>query len=91
VRRLVFPILVACLLAGCGGQLPWQTQAAADPGAEDDAKCRSYGLQPATTEYEKCRAKLADLRAQQEADSRARTVRGLQGRPPAGMDPGSPH
>jgi hypothetical protein len=92
VYRLL-PILVACLLTSCGGQLPWQSAAAPDPGVEDDAKCQSHGYQPGTPDYEKCRMKLADLRDQAAADNRAGVGSRLLGQPPSWWTPGpnSPH
>jgi hypothetical protein len=87
VFRLL-PILVACLLAGCSGQLPWQSAAAPDPAAEDDAKCQSSGYRLGTPEYEKCRTKLGDQRAQAEAQDRSYLAARLQGKPPSWWNPG---
>jgi hypothetical protein len=80
VYRLV-PMLVALFLAGCAGHSP---EAQTPPGlaAQDDAKCQSYGLQPGTPEYDKCRAKLADQRTQAEFNDRAALAGRLQGRLP---------
>ena len=50
--------------------------------SKDSVKCQSYGLQPGTTEYEKCLAQLADKRAQAEANERSSLGNRLQGRPP---------
>lgn len=89
-----FPILLACLLAGCGGQLPWQSASAKDPatqGAEDDAKCQSYGYHPGTPDYDKCRTRVADQRLDQEQQDRADVANRLQGKPPSWWNPGPPH
>ena len=71
-------VLAALLLASCASP---QTEAQAKAGidAKEDAKCQSSGLQPGTVDYDQCRAKLADLRAQ--ADRGALSGR-LLNRPP---------
>ena len=84
-RSLV--VLVALLIAGCATHSPEadaqaQAQAQADAASKDSAKCQSYGLQPGTTEFEKCLAQLADKRAQAEANERSSLGNRLQGRPP---------
>jgi hypothetical protein len=91
VYRFAFPVFVAFLLAGCGGQLPWETKTAVDPAAEDDAKCQAAGYRPATPDYEKCRARLVDLRAQADAQSRADLGARLAGKPPSWSTQGPPH
>jgi hypothetical protein len=88
VYRLLPLLITCCLLASCGGQLPWQSAAAPDPTAEDDAKCQAHNYQPGTPEYEKCRGKLADLRAQAEQADRADIASRLQGKPPSWWIPG---
>jgi hypothetical protein len=89
VRRAL-PILaicfVACCVAGCASKTPEQqaqadAQAQAQGAAADDAKCRSYGLQPGTPEFEKCLSKLADVRAQQDYSERAALMNRLQMKP----------
>jgi hypothetical protein len=75
----ILPILAMCLLAGCASKTPEQIQA--EGTVADDAKCRSYGLQPGTPEFEKCLTKLADLRAQQEYGERAALMQRLQNKP----------
>ena len=90
MSRLV-PILALLLLAGCANQLPWSDpQPKADGAVADDAKCRSYGLQPGTPEFEKCLTKLADQRAQADYNERAALSGRLQNRPPPGFDTGIP-
>jgi len=81
VRRTV-TILLAVLLAGCANSFtnPFAPQQPVDLPAQDDAKCKSLGLQPGTPEYEKCRTKLADLHAQQETNDRAALAGRLQGK-----------
>jgi hypothetical protein len=85
----VVPILAICFLGGCASKTPEQqaqaeaqAQAQAEGAAADDAKCRSYGLQPNTPEFLRCIDKLADLRAQREYNDRAALMGRLQGRPP---------
>ncbi len=83
----VVPILAICFLAACASKTPEQeareqAQAQAESAAADDAKCRSYGLQPNTPEFEKCLTKLGDLRAQQQYNDRAAVGNRLQGRQP---------
>jgi hypothetical protein len=90
VNRFVFPIFVACLLAGCAGQLPWETKAGVDPAAEDDAKCQAAGYRPGTADYEKCRARVVDLRAQADAQSRTDLGARLAGKPPSWATQGPP-
>ena len=85
--RRVVPILAICLLAGCASKTPEQlaqeqAQTQAEAAAADDAKCRSYGIQPGTPEFEKCVTKLAEMRAQREYNDRAALMGRLQGRPP---------
>jgi hypothetical protein len=90
VARLAL-ILVVILLAGCATHSPdAEAQARAQGAAADDAKCKSYGLTPGTPEFEKCLTKLADQRAQAEADSRSGLAGRLQGRLPPGMDTSAP-
>jgi hypothetical protein len=72
-------VLVAFLLAGCASP-ETDVQARAEADAKDDAKCQSSGFQPGTADYDKCRTKLADLRAQ--ADRGALAGR-LLNRPPS--------
>ena len=72
-------ILVALLLAGCTSA-ETEAQAKAEADAKDDAKCQSTGYQPGTLNYDQCRTKLADLRAQ--ADRGALAGR-LLNRPPS--------
>jgi hypothetical protein len=84
-RSLV--ILVALLLADCATHSPEadaqaQAQAQAEATTKDAAKCQSYGLQPGSSEYEKCVAQLADKRAQAESGNRSDLAGRLQGRPP---------
>jgi len=73
------PILLVLLLAGCASQKT-EEQARAEADARDDAQCQTRGYHPGSVDYDQCRAKLADLRAQ--ADRSALANR-LQGRPPA--------
>lgn len=90
MRHLV-AILAVLLLVGCANHSPpGDAQAKADGAAADDAKCRSYGLQPGTREFEKCLTKLADQRAQADYDERAALSGRLQGRLPPGLDTGIP-
>jgi hypothetical protein len=77
VHRSIF-LVVLLLAAGCATKTPEP----AEISAQEDAKCQSYGLTPGTPEYEKCRTKLADLRAQQEYKDRAALAGRLQGRMP---------
>jgi hypothetical protein len=93
VYRLLPILLTCCLLTDCGGQLPWQSAAAPDPAAEDDAKCQAHGYQPGTPDYDKCRTKLADLHDQAAAANRADVGARLQGKPPSWWTPGpnTPH
>lgn len=49
--------------------------------AQDDAECRSEGLQPDTPKYEQCRTKLADRRTYSEQTERAGVANRLLGRP----------
>jgi hypothetical protein len=79
VFRLL-PILLVLLLAGCASKPP---ETDSDISARDDAKCQSSGVKPGTPEYEKCRTKLADLRAQQELDDRKALAARLQGKLPS--------
>jgi|ERR1700677_1331509 hypothetical protein len=72
-------ILVAFLLAGCASAQT-EEQARAEADAKDGAQCQAHGFKPGTADYDACRAKLADLRAQ--ADRGALAGR-LQGRPPS--------
>jgi uncharacterized protein YceK len=79
-------ILAVCLLSGCVNKTPEQqaqeeAQKQAEGAAADDAKCRSYGLQPGTPEFEKCVTKLADLRAQRDYNDRAAMMNRLQMKP----------
>jgi len=80
-------LLALCLLAGCGGQLPWESAAAKDPAAEDDATCQSRGYHPGTPDYEKCRKRLDDQHEQEEAQQRADLAGRLQGKPPSWWNP----
>jgi entry exclusion lipoprotein TrbK len=77
-------ILLAVLLAGCANSFtnPFAQRQPVDLPAQDDAKCKSFGLQPGTPEYEKCRTKLADMHAQQETNDRAALAGRLQGKLP---------
>jgi len=84
---LILPVL-PLLLAGCANNSPQaqaqsQAQTEAQTAANDDAKCRSYGLQPATPAFEKCLTKLADLRAQAEQNDKAELAGRLLNRPPS--------
>jgi hypothetical protein len=82
-RSLV--ILVALLLADCATRSPEadaQAQVQAEATTKDAAKCQSYGLQPGSSEYEKCLAQLADKRAQAESGNRSDLAGRLQGQPP---------
>ncbi len=72
-------VLVAFLLAGCASP-ETEAQAKAEADAKDDAKCQSAGYLPGTADYDQCRTKLADLRAQ--TDRSALSGR-LQNRPPS--------
>ncbi len=73
-------ILAACLLAACATQSPEDDAAArAALFAADEAKCKSYGLQPGNPAYDQCLTKLADQRSRQESADRAAR---LGGRPP---------
>jgi len=72
-------ILAAVLLAGCASRQS-EADAKAEADAKDDAKCQSSGYRPGNSDYDQCRAKLADLRAQ--ADRSALAGR-LQNRPPS--------
>ena len=88
---VLLPIAAACFLAGCATQ---SQQAQTDPAAVDDAKCQAAGYHPGTPDYEKCRTKVADMRAQAQAqaevDSRAALAGRLQGRPPPWSDTSGP-
>jgi outer membrane PBP1 activator LpoA protein len=84
-------VLVAFLIAGCATHSPEadaqaQAQAEADAATKDSAKCQSYGLRPATPEFEKCLAQLANKRAQADTDQRSSLANRLQGRPPTWAD-----
>jgi hypothetical protein len=71
------------VLAGCAAQsftAPPPTNA--EISAADDAKCQQQGYQPSTPDYEKCRSRLADQRAQAETNDRAALAGRLLGRPP---------
>jgi hypothetical protein len=59
-------------------------QAATDAAnaAQDDAECRSYGLQADTPKYEQCRTRLADQRTYSEQTERAGVANRLLGRSP---------
>jgi hypothetical protein len=56
------------------------TQAA--NAAQDDATCRSYGLQPNTPAYSKCLTKLEDQRTNTEDSERAGVAGRLLGQSP---------
>jgi hypothetical protein len=87
MSRLVL-ILSALLVAGCALHSPEpEPQSYA---SVDDAKCRAAGLPPGTPEFEKCLTKLADQRAQADADSKKALAGRLQSRPPPGFDTGIP-
>jgi hypothetical protein len=88
VHRFFPVVFVACLLAGCGGQLPWQSAAEKDPAVEDDARCQSLGYHPGTPDYDRCRTRVADQRVQQEQQDRADLAGRLQGKPPSWWNPG---
>ena len=95
MRHLLLILAVLPLFAGCASKSPEvlaqeQAQADAQGAVADDAKCRSYGLTPATPEFEKCLTKLADMRAQADANQRAALADRLQGRPPPGFSSGPP-
>jgi hypothetical protein len=77
-------ILLILLLGGCANSFPnpFAQQPPVDVPAQDDAKCKSFGFQPGTTEYEKCRNKLADMHLQQENNDRAALAGRLQGKLP---------
>jgi hypothetical protein len=81
-------IVAAVLLAGCASHSDEPDPKVA--AVSDDAKCRAAGLPPGTPEFEKCLTKLADQRAQAEADSKAALAGRLQSRPPPGWDTGIP-
>jgi len=69
----VLLIPVAILLAGCTSdqQLAKDNRAAAEAaakqtGAIDDARCRSYGFQPGSPNYDQCRADIDSGRKQMD-------------------------
>jgi hypothetical protein len=71
--------------AGSGQQQEADAKAAAADAAaaaQDDAQCRSQGLQPDTPPYERCRTKLADQRTFTENSDRAAVAGRLLGRSP---------
>jgi hypothetical protein len=85
---ILIALLLAGSLAGCAYHSPEpdaqaQAQALAEATSKDAAKCQSYGLQPGSSEYEKCLTQLADKRAQGESNDRAALGNRLQGRPPS--------
>ncbi|HZQ13265.1 MAG TPA: hypothetical protein VFB31_10705 [Pseudolabrys sp.] len=61
-RLGVFAGLLSVLLCGCSGG-PTPEQFAAD----DDAVCRSYGIQPGSQLYAECRASKEQQRQQAKA------------------------
>jgi hypothetical protein len=58
------------------------TAAEAATAAQDDAECRSQGLQPDTPAYEKCRTRLADQRTYSQDSDRMGVAGRLLGRSP---------
>lgn len=84
----LLPLLAAFVLTGCATHSAEQAQA--DPATVDAGKCQAAGYHPQTPEFEKCLAKLADMRAQAETNDRAALAGRLQGRPPPGFDTGGP-
>jgi hypothetical protein len=87
VYRSSLVVLFSFFISGCATHSPQadpqaQAQAEADAATKDSAKCQSYGLRPATPEFEKCLAQLADKRAQADGDERSSLANRLQGRPP---------
>jgi predicted outer membrane protein len=87
MSRLVL-IVAAVLLAGCASHSDEPDPKAT--AASDDARCRAAGLPPGTPEFERCLTKLADQRAQAEADSKSALAGRLQSRPPPGWDTSRP-
>jgi hypothetical protein len=70
---------------GCAPKLTdtqQRQEADAKAAAQDDAQCRAQGLQPDTPPYERCRAKLADQRADAENSDRAAVAGRLLGHSP---------
>jgi hypothetical protein len=85
VFRLALLLLLCFFLGGCADhqETPAQEAAAeAATAAQDDAQCRSLGLQPNTPPYYQCLNKLADQRAAAENNERAAIAARLQGRSP---------
>jgi hypothetical protein len=60
-----------------------QAQAAAAV-ANDDARCRSYGVEPGSPGYAQCRMNMDNLRAQDEQQRRALAVQYLMAHPIGG-------
>jgi hypothetical protein len=75
--RLVL-ILLPLLLAGCTSPES-EANATAEIAARDGAKCRNYGYQPGTLNYDDCMTKLAEQREQVD---RAALAGRLQGKLP---------
>lgn len=74
--RLILLVAVIAL-AGCKSQ----QQVLAERTAEDDAKCKSYGMQFGTPQYADCRMKLdqaREARALQDYADQQRTLDNIQ-------------
>lgn len=63
-------ILIALLLAGCASAES-EAQAKAEAEARDDAICQNHGYKPGTLNYDDCRAKLEEMRAQADREALA--------------------
>ena len=76
-----------CAPGTLGGQQQQEADAKAAASdaaaaAQDEATCRSYGLQPNTPKYEQCLTRLADQRTYTENSERAGVAGRLMGRSP---------
>lgn len=63
------PLIIGLALAGC--------QTVQEQIAQDDARCRSYGVQPGSEHYVACRANLDRGRADVKASERFASGGGL--------------
>lgn len=63
MRRLMIALAASASLSGC--------VSAQQLGAQDDAKCQSWGAKPYSDVYVHCREHLNELRAYQNAQARA--------------------
>jgi hypothetical protein len=85
--RIIAACILALALAGCANEAEQRAQAqaqAAAINANDDAKCRSYGVEPGSPGYVQCRMNMDNLRAQDDQQRRALAVQYLIAHPVGG-------